>query len=72
MVSYLFGTAHRPPYAIGRVNIRLTFEIFHNIKKAIVYVWLICELNLDLVEVTKCILFFHLVSSRASESKTQN
>jgi hypothetical protein len=59
------------PSAMGKMNLRLTFEIFHNIKKAIVYVWLVCELNLDLVKITKRVLF-HLVSSLRFESNKQN
>lgn len=37
-------------------NLRLAFEVFHNVQESIVYVWLIGKLNLDLVEVAERIL----------------
>lgn len=36
--------------------VRLALEIFHNVKKSIVNIRLIGELNLDLVEVTERVL----------------
>jgi len=37
----------------------LAFEIFHNIKEAIVYIWLVDKLNFDLVKVAQRILIYH-------------
>lgn len=36
---------------------RLALEIFHNIKESVVHVGLVHELDLDLVQVTECVLF---------------
>jgi hypothetical protein len=34
----------------------LTLEVFHNIEKPVIDIWLICELDLNLVEITESIL----------------
>jgi hypothetical protein len=41
-------------------HVRLAFEVFHDIKKSIIHIWLICKLDLDLVKITQCVL--HVVS----------
>lgn len=38
------------------VHIRLTLKVFHDIEKPVVYIGLVVELDLDLVEVGKSIL----------------
>jgi hypothetical protein len=42
--------------ASSNLHPRLALEIFHDVEKPIVYVWVVVELDLDLVEVTQRIL----------------
>jgi len=35
----------------------LAFEVLHNIKEAIVYIWLVGKLDLNLIQVAEGILF---------------
>ena len=35
---------------------RLAFEVFHDIQKPVIDIWLIRKLDLDLIEVTECVL----------------
>jgi hypothetical protein len=37
-------------------DLRLAFEVLHNIEKSVVYIWLICKLDFDLVKVTERVL----------------
>jgi hypothetical protein len=41
---------------ISTLNKRLAFEILHDVQEPIVYIWLVCELDLDLVEIAQGIL----------------
>jgi hypothetical protein len=41
---------------LGNLHPRLALEIFHDVKKPIIYVRVVVELDLDLVEVTQRIL----------------
>ena len=43
------------------MNLRLTLEVFHDIKKPIVDIWLFDKLNLYLVKITKGVLSMLLV-----------
>ena len=38
------------------LNVRLTFEVFHNIQKPVVHVWVVDKANLYLVKIAQCIL----------------
>lgn len=51
-VSLIFHFFSYVGYIQGLEIIRLAFEIFHNIKKTVVNIWLVCKLNLDLIKVT--------------------
>ena len=42
--------------ANGQGILRLALEIFHNIEESVIDIWLVSELNLDLVEVAESIL----------------
>jgi len=58
LVSTLSAIVYRYSY------LRLAFEIFHNIKESVVYIWLIGKLNFDLIEITKRILQLRSQSQR--------
>lgn len=51
------------------LDLRLTLEIFHNIKKPIVDVGLFGELNLDLIQIAKRVLKVVPVSNGLAKSQ---
>jgi hypothetical protein len=50
--------------AAQSINIRLAFEVFHNIQESVIDVWLVMELDFDLVKVGEGILEREAVSNR--------
>lgn len=40
------------------MNSRLAFEVFHNIQELVVDFGLAMELDLDLIEIAQCILYY--------------
>jgi hypothetical protein len=52
----LFKKKKKKKASVSQRNSRLTLEIFHDIKKPIVYIWLLGKLHLDLVQVAEGIL----------------
>jgi hypothetical protein len=56
----------------GLKNVRLTFEIFHNIKESIVHIWLISKLDLDLVKVAERVLRFKCQHSKYADEFVKN
>lgn len=55
-----FMAAEQVP--VSERNLRLTFEVFHDIEKLVVNIWLVGELHLDLVEIAQSILDWIVVS----------
>lgn len=60
------------PHNMVSANLRLTFEVFHNVEKPIIDIRLLRKLNLDLVQVAKGILSFNISKVIANMPQSEN
>lgn len=49
---------------LGRLNLRLRFEVLHDVEELVVYVCLVMELDLDLIKVRQGVLIPKSISHR--------